>query len=238
MRQALIALAGFAALIGTPALAADMALKAPPPAPQPLCAWCGWYVGLNAGYGWSVHNDKFALPPPGTFRGLDPRGGFGGGQIGYNWQSANFVFGLEADIEGADINAQATDAAGNFFKSRLDYFGTVRGRIGYAFGPSLLYATGGFAYGRVENVANSAGGPTFFSKTRTAAGYVAGGGYEYRLNPAWSLKAEYQFINLGRTDPVNPGLGSACAFGPKCESDAFHTVRLGVNYHIGAFNRP
>ena len=237
MRQALISLAGFVALIGTPALAADLAVKAPPQTPA-VCAWCGWYFGFNAGYGRSEYSDKFALPPPGTFSGLDPQGGFGGAQIGYNWQNADFVFGLEADIEGADINAQATDPVGNFFKSRVDYFGTVRGRLGYAFGPSLLYATGGFAYGHVENVANSAGGPTPFAITRTAPGYVAGGGYEYKFSPTLSFKAEYQFINLGRNDPVNPVSGSACSFGPKCEADAFHTFRLGMNYHIGAPIRP
>jgi outer membrane immunogenic protein len=195
----------------------------------PPCVWCGWYVGVNGGYGWSEHNDKFATP---SFGGLDPKGGFGGAQIGYNWQSAQFVFGVEADIQGSGIQASAVDIIGDSFKSRLDYFGTVRGRLGYAFGPSLLYATGGLAYGGIENDAIAVVGPTPFTIKRTATGYTIGGGYEYKLTPAWSLKAEYQFINLGRNDPQNPTFGSVCNLAPKCEDDAFHTVRAGVNYHF------
>src|SRR5262249_48974746 len=64
--------------------------------------WAGWYAGVNGGYGWSEHSDKFAISVVG-FKGIDPHGGFGGGQIGYNWQSGYVVFGVEADIQGAAI---------------------------------------------------------------------------------------------------------------------------------------
>jgi outer membrane immunogenic protein len=198
-------------------------------------SWTGFYIGVNAGYGWSDSSDKFALTATG-FHGLEPEGGFGGGQIGYNWQSANLVLGVEADIQGSGIEDKATDAIGNIFKSRLDYFGTVRGRLGYAFGPSLLYATGGFAYGGIRNDAISVG-PVPFKFSGTASGYVVGGGYEYKLNPAWSLKTEYQYINLGRNDPENAAFGSACKFGPKCEDDAYHTIRLGLNYRFDSDRR-
>src|SRR5262249_17791268 len=106
--------------------------------------WSGFYIGVNGGYGWTANTDS-------AFD-LKPAGGFGGGQIGYNWQGGfglgrAWVFGIEADIQGADISDK--DVFGD--RSKMDMFGTVRGRVGYAFGPALVYATGGFAYGNVEN---------------------------------------------------------------------------------------
>jgi outer membrane immunogenic protein len=199
-------------------------------------SWTGFYIGVNGGYAWSNHSDKFALASS-AFPGIDPQGGFGGGQIGYNWQSGNFVFGVEADIQGSGIEDEARDSAGNVFKSRLDYFGTVRGRLGYAFGPSLLYATGGFAYGGITNDAIAHKGPTPFEFSGTAIGHAIGGGYEYKFNPAWSLKAEWQFAGLGMNDPVFAGV-SACTFAPKCEADSFHTFRAGVNYFFGRGYEP
>ncbi len=92
---------------------------------------------------------------------MTPGGGFGGGQIGYNWQGAlgggNTVFGIEADFQGGDIYNQLIDAAGNSFKSELDYFGTVRARLGYASDRSLYYVTGGLAYGGLKNQAEIGG---------------------------------------------------------------------------------
>ena len=111
---------------------------------------------------------------------------------------------------------------------------TVRGRLGYTFGSSLLYATGGFAYGGIRNDAINAIGPTDFKNHETATGYTIGGGWEYKFNPAWSLKAEYQFIDLGRNDPVFIGI-NACNIGVHCERDAFHTVRVGLNYSLGSY---
>ena len=100
--------------------------------------------------------------------GYQPEGGFGGGQIGYNIQRGNIVFGLEADFEGADINGSKTangtytDPAGNQYaaslglKTTLDWFGTLRGRVGYTFDRALVYGTGGFAYGHVKDEATLA----------------------------------------------------------------------------------
>jgi outer membrane immunogenic protein len=193
-------------------------------------SWTGFYAGVNSGYGWSDHSDKFAVPP--GFGGINPQGGFGGGQIGYNWQGAWFgpsvVLGIEADIEGSGIEDK-TIVQGIGFKSNLDWFGTVRGRLGYTFGPSLLYATGGFAFGGIDNEIGA--GAHFAKNSTTATGYTVGGGWEYKLTPAWSLKAEYQLINLGRNDPVGVNICTSGG-GLKCEDDAFHTLRVGVNYHF------
>jgi outer membrane immunogenic protein len=144
----------------------------------------------------------------------------------------------------------------------VDYFGTVRGRLGYAFGGTLLYATGGFAYGGVRSSASFIDNTTSplaplnarTSNTSTATGWVAGAGIEYKISPSWSLKGEYQYIDLGSgSDAAVPavyGLGSSpitpCAPGSSYSSIcsnlrgrynevAFNTVRIGVNYN---FNTP
>jgi outer membrane immunogenic protein len=106
MKKALIGIASIAALIGTPALAADMALKAPPPA-DPIWTWTGWYVGGNIGYSWGRDHGPITLSDPvaGTLFSVTGNtrldGVIGGGQIGYNWQIKNWVYGLEADIQAS-----------------------------------------------------------------------------------------------------------------------------------------
>jgi outer membrane immunogenic protein len=106
MKKALIGIASIAALIGTPALAADMALKAPPPA-DPIWTWTGWYVGGNVGYSWGRDHGPITLSDPvaGTLFSVTGNtrldGVIGGGQIGYNWQIKNWVYGLEADIQAS-----------------------------------------------------------------------------------------------------------------------------------------
>ncbi len=213
--------------------------------------WTGWYIGVNGGYGWSDHSDLLADPSIISiipYRGLSPSGGFGGGQIGYNWQGVwypHIVLGIEADIQGAGIeDNDKVSSPGfpftSFFESRLDFFGTVRGRLGYAFGSSLLYATAGFAYGVVHNeidgTRNLGQFAIVYKNTGTATGHAAGGGYEYKVNPAWSLKAEYQYIDLGRNDPTTifqSQFLDPCFLSTRCHDDAFHTVRVGLNYHFG-----
>lgn len=149
------------------------------------------------------------------------------------------VLGVEADIEGADIDAKATWVPfGNvtaISESRLDWFGTLRGRLGYAFDSALVYATAGFAYGHVEN-SQADSRPIIFAVDRTATGYTVGGGVEYKLARAWSVKAEYQFIDLGKNDPFSPspGQGLFTNFKTKLEDDAYHTVRVGLSYHFGS----
>ena len=134
--------------------------------------------------------------------------------------------------------------------SSLDWFGTFRGRLGYTFDRTLLFATGGFAFGGLRD--QLTGSVVFLdvdgsSKPMSAkaedvrTGFVLGGGFEYALTPAWSLKAEYQYLDLGsttlsaatgRTDFVENGSGSAKL------DNTFHTVRLGLNYHVGQGYEP
>jgi outer membrane immunogenic protein len=163
--------------------------------------WSGAYAGVNGGFGWSDRTDF-----------LDPTGAFGGGQIGYNFQRGPLVVGLEADFDGAGIS---DSAGGN--KSSLDWFGSARGRIGYALDRALVYATGGYGYGHVKNNA--------FSQTQD--GWVVGNGVEYKFTPAWTARLEAQFYDLGASSTVGPlGMGA----GTHTE---FSTLRVGLNYFFG-----
>jgi outer membrane immunogenic protein len=178
----------------------------------PVTSWTGFYAGVNGGYGFSDS----------THNGVDPEGGFGGGQIGYNWQGGlgfgpNFVYGIVTDIQGADI----TDSRGGS-RSETDFFGTVRGKVGYSFGRTLVYGTGGFAYGDVKNRVPG------FERADTETGYTVGGGIEYKINPAWSVGAEYQFVNLdGDSDRGN-----------NFSDTELHTIRATLNYHFGNVYSP
>lgn len=206
---------------------------------------------------------------------FDKAGGFVGGQAGYNLQWNQFVLGVETDFQGAGIDGSAsastsvtpalppsfrgglsdTVSASAFRESTLDYFGTVRGRLGYTFGPALIYATGGFAYGGFTGNAlatlgiDSRGGTTTYnyavtgSTTRT--GYVLGGGLEYALSPQWSLKGEYQYIDLGGNNGYvgyhldnSQGVVVDRARGYYTIEQNFNTVRVGLNYKLQALVAP
>ncbi len=195
---------------------------------------------------------------------LSPSGGFGGGQIGYNSQGAlhpNLVLGVEADVDGASIkdSAHATLApvdvggtpSGNTYnasaQSELDWFGTVRGRIGYAFGNGLIYFTGGFAYGGVKDslrITNAGGTVATVGKSATNTGYVLGGGLEYRISPAWSIKAEYQYLDLGGETisisqaAIAANTAGVQALGKLSDPHTFDTVRIGLNYRIAPGYEP
>jgi len=241
---ALAAMAAAVMLCGSSLARADgYGPYGPPPGvgyerPYGCCTWAGFYGGVNVGYGWSPNSDQLALSSDSP-TGLSPEGGFGGGQIGYNWQVGNLVFGAEADLQGADISDRVQDLNfGDTFHSSLDWFGTIRGRIGYGFDRALVYATAGFAYGGVRNSVDLAGfAPYRFDGTAT--GYVLGVGAEYKFGPAWSLKGEYQYINLGTNDPTNPAgtpFSAAAGLGvgvPTVRDDEFHTFRMGLNYRFG-----
>ena len=215
LRRTIITLTG-AVMLATAANAADMYRAPPPPAvsykdtPPPYVGvnWSGFYGGINGGGGWSANTDV-----------LNPTGAFGGGQIGYNFQMGNVVLGVEGGFEGSDI---ADKNLG--LKSSLDWFGSARGRLGYALDRTLIYGTGGFGYGRVKNDG--------FGETQT--GWVAGGGVEYKFSPSWSAKVEYLYYDLDApiSSPVGP-LGDGAG-----DRTQFHTVRLGVNYFLGSVYQP
>jgi outer membrane immunogenic protein len=178
--------------------------RAPYTVNQPLNAysWAGPYLGGNLGYAWgSVANNP-----------TKPSGLSGGVQGGYNWQTGAFVFGLEGDI-------QATGANDTFapWKFSNPWFGTVRGRAGYAVNNVLFYGTGGLAFGELL-------GETFgLSESHTTAGWTLGVGVEFGLFPNWSAKVEYLYVDLANSPFTITGASNGIQFG---------VVRAGVNYHF------
>jgi len=204
MRTIFRAAAFAGALIVTPAAAADFYGKAPAYAATPFNGynWNGVYIGVNLGYQWGKV----------TNWGSEPNGVMGGGQIGYNWQFNQVVLGLEADLQGSSAND--TFAA---FKFSNPWFGTVRGRAGYAMNNVLIYLTGGLAYGggRIELAG--------ISETQTHIGWTLGGGVEVGLTPNWTAKAEYLYVRLDDRSYVVTGVNNGFS------SNVF---RLGVNYRF------
>jgi outer membrane immunogenic protein len=279
MKKLLTAIAALG-LVGTPAFAADMAVKAPPPAPEPVYSWTGFYAGVNAGWSWGNDNTTVNFPGPTinsillsspntgsggescplgcTLRQLPigyqetthPNGAIGGGQIGYNWQTtSNWIFGVEADFQASGENASGNahqseqflgtfEPPGGLFvqgkasdsisqNDSLLWFGTVRGRVGYAIWPTvMLYGTGGLAYGRLNESVSASfnascttndvscavtlgflNGPKLttpislnqgFEAAVTKTGWTVGGGIEGAVpDTHFTWKVEYLYMDLG-----------------------------------------
>lgn len=214
------------------ASAADLAArpytKAPPAPVIAATNWSGFYLGGFGGYGWS-ESVRARVPGVGSASAntSDINGGFGGGTIGYNWQSpgSQFVWGLEVDAAGADISDSAT-VFGVTGRDKIDAFGSVTGRIGVAFDAVLLYAKGG--YGWADNKISATGRGVNFSEWKIHSGWTVGGGLEWMFAPQWSAKVEYQYYDLDRdrylAAVIPPGVDL---------SGSFHTAKVGVNYHFG-----
>ncbi len=271
------------------ASAADLPTKAPAymPPPPPVYTWTGFYLGLNAGWGWgnndgvsntvlsSFCNTTLGGCAPNNFSNAavaavpatldtNPNGFIGGGQVGYNLQSGPFVYGVEADFQGADIRGDAT-ATGTVApvgfvglntvsvtgsaSQKIDFLGTLRGRLGWTpTPPALLYITGGLAYGHTKtNVAFSEHvsgacfcGPDPFTSVENdewRAGWTVGGGVEWMFTPNWTVKAEYLYYDLGSVT-LNSSLtqlngGAVPFFGVGIASEATYRgsiARAGINY--------
>lgn len=254
------------------AAAADLPSRMAPPAyvppPLPVFTWTGAYFGINAGYAFD-HEGRFrtieTFPGATTTNVTASSDGFtGGGQLGYNYEFGGFggpggiVVGIEADAAYTDLDGRRTaNFAGvappaslfgttTTFRSKLDYLGTVRGRVGYAFGQFLVYGTGGFAYGGVDNrltINDNAGTIATFGRSRFETGYAYGGGIEYALptnsflnffrSSAVTIKAEYLHYDLGRTNiAFNNGAGVA---GTTRVSNTGDIARVGLNYKFGSY---
>lgn len=283
LKTLLAASAATAALCGS-AFAADLPRRAAPVVVPvaPAFTWTGFYIGGNAGY--ITDLDRYSIATSGVAAanianvaaGARPplvetrsRDGFtGGGQVGFNYQVNFVVFGVEADIAYTDFGttgtAFGTPVAGapggllNTFRQELDYLGTVRGRVGLAFDRVLLYGTGGFAYGQVQNTAsfaNAAGAVQFFGRTdRIDTGYAFGAGVEYAVptdsffnafnifgSNAVTLKAEYLHFDLGTSNvnvaalpSVTAGAVSSGAYISRFETKG-DLFRAGLNFKFGTY---
>ena len=143
--------------------------------PAPAFNWGGLHIGVQGGYGWGTSDES-------TFgNNTSPTGGFGGANIGYDWAiHNNWILGVEADANIGDLNDSVVPAFGpSSIEQKLDYFGTVRGRIGYALGDNLLYGTGGWAWG---HGVRSASGGGLTSDSQSLSGWTAGAGIEHAFS--------------------------------------------------------
>ena len=217
-------------------------------APGPAANWTGFYLGGNFGSASARNETSLAVLGTNEQFTLTPTGKIGGVQAGYNWQAANFVFGVEADIQGSTqkdnrtcvTNCQGANGTFANYDARLPWFGTVRGRIGYAAGPALLYATGGYAYGSVKTDISSAflNGPVSSRFSETKGGWTVGAGIETPatlfsfFGPNWTSKSEYLYIDLGSTSGIIADPGGPAVSTTKVTE---HIFRSGLNYH---FNSP
>ncbi|MEH2550398.1 high affinity Mn2+ porin [Bradyrhizobium sp. AZCC 2262] len=210
----------------SPALAADPPLKVW--ASKKVYDWTGFYVGGHFGYGGgSFGPDTNPLPLQGVAFPHSPIGLIGGYQIGYNRELPNHVvLGVEADSTFPSYLDQS--AMGRLppaaFNTTLDYIGTVRGRIGYAFGPWMPYVTGGFAWGHTHAVINDGSGVGHYQP-----GWTAGIGLEFAVSGNWSAKLEYEYVDLSRQlyDLSGFGLGNVNV------DSRISLAKIGLNYHFG-----
>ncbi|MEH2473014.1 outer membrane immunogenic protein [Nitrobacteraceae bacterium AZCC 2161] len=252
MKKFLIAAALAGMSVG--AEAADLPAKAPytkAPALAAVYDWTGFYVGVNAGVG--VGRDPTRLSIPGLSleqTNLSPLGAIGGVQAGYNWQTSNWMLGLEADIQASGQHEDSTcllscSATTNVrFDRKLEWFGTARARIGYATGPVLTYVTGGFAYGDVKTaITERTPVPVFggfaspfpvagtFTNDQIRTGYTFGSGLEAALGGNWTGKIEYLYIDLGSRTGTYSLAGTTHTVDTRYRDNIF---RAGLNYRFGS----
>ena len=233
--------------------------------------WTGLYAGVNAGVG--INDSRYTLRPTGCFITAVLCGGplsnnplrtdsaefdstvfTGGGQIGFNYQISSFVPGIEVDFNYNGVNESdsvnrplSAPLAGNFVhtvKQKFDFFGTLRGRLGFTpVDSSLVYITAGLAYGHIKSRTTASftlGGDAYAgSSSTTRAGWTVGGGTEYAFANNWSAKLEYLYIDLGKHSYSDPGANAfTTGLGASYATDLRtreHVIRLGVNYKFFGF---
>jgi len=257
MKRLLVGMAAVASFAATGALAADLPAKAPvytkaPVYVDPVFDWTGFYVGGNLGYSWGRSSDTSTVTNTlgvVTFTGSDKSnldGIVGGGQIGYNWQMQSWLFGLEADIQGTGekgsrsflvpfqnvfINAPPPPVPYTL-EQKIDWFGTVRGRIGVLATPKvLLYATGGLAYGDVHsNETVGVTTPLTFGSSNTHVGWTLGAGIEGAIGGNWTARLEYLYVDLGT---VSGSFAVPVGISTYSSHITDNILRVGINYKFG-----
>jgi outer membrane immunogenic protein len=228
----------------TPAMAADLPEPAPPPqapaaytAPGPVYNWSGVYIGINGGYAFGNSSWGATTGFAGTGN-FDVNDGLVGGTLGVNFQTGQFVFGVEADGDWTDISGSTSSStlggcvANCTYQTSNDWLGTIRGRIGYAFDRVLLYGTAGGAGGNVKSSFTDSAGFSA-SGSSTEFGWTAGAGIEYAITDNITAKAEYLFVDLSNGTFSCPagtcGGAGAPAMSVPVSFDA-SLIRAGLNF--------
>ncbi|HXW69843.1 MAG TPA: outer membrane protein [Methylocella sp.] len=199
LKRSLLASTCILTLAGA-ANAADLTPLPPPP----VFTWAGFYLGGQIGYGWATDNGNiYNFGPLGPIAAANavapsstsPDGVVGGAHVGYNWQLAQWVFGLEGDVDGTSLKQTILPLPYVSSTTNLFIQGTILGRVGYAFDHLLVYAIGGGTWGGIHNTYNVSG--TIASYPTARSGWTVGGGLEYAVTDNWSLRAEYRYANFG-----------------------------------------
>jgi outer membrane immunogenic protein len=225
MRSTLLATVSSLALTAaTAASAADLPIKAPPPPASAAWSWAGPYVGLSLGAGRreSAFYDlgdptccQLAFASEAAFWSPSKWGVTVGGLAGYNWQFGNVVAGIEGDINWIDGKSSATitpDFGGPLSaKASIDWFATVRARLGFTFFRSLIYVTGGWAGAQFSHEWGYAIVPPSrrFSYEDFRSAAVIGGGIEHMLTPNWTVRVEALYADFGDSTVVLNDFGGS-----------------------------
>jgi outer membrane immunogenic protein len=242
MRKLLLGTVSMAVIgLAAPALAADLPARKYTKAPAPVAAvydWTGFYIGGNAGYGWS-RDCRRNLTTGADLGCYDATGGVAGGQIGYRWQSGGWVYGLEAqgdwaDLKGSALNQAIASPALTRLGSKIDAFGLFTGQIGYTWNSTLLYLKGGAAVTdrRFDYINDATGLVTASTGFATRWGGTVGAGLEYGFAPNWSAAVEYDHIFEGKHDVVFTTPAGTALTGRTSGGDT-DLITARINYRFG-----
>jgi len=240
MKHIFTACLALLALGASPASAADqrMPTKAPPLAAPPVAPWTGCYIGVNVGGVWAreKYTDPLALPPEDALGSHTASGFTGGGQLGCDWQSGAWVFGVQGMFDGADLKGDHL-FDGDVFHTRIPWWASGTVRIGYLVDPAvLLYVKGGVVFKRQEETIIDAGiVEAAAEKTRT--GFLIGGGAEWRFWTNWSFFVEGAYLGFDNTNitftafPEPPATVAGPPFPLRIRENAA-VFLAGVNYRF------
>jgi outer membrane immunogenic protein len=230
MKKIILTRIALAALGCGSAVAADLPARVPVKAPAPVMSygynWSGFYIGAHGGGGWS---DRCVTVGGAADGCHDADGWLAGGQVGWNMQTGQFVFGLEFSGSWADINGSHAPLLfpADTYNSDVNSIFMLTGRVGMAFDRVLLYVNGGGAWVRNE-FSYAVAGVNSDSIKNTRTGWTIGGGIEWGFAPNWSIAAQYNFIDLGDKDLVFPVAGFTAT-----ADQELHLATVRLNYRFG-----
>jgi outer membrane immunogenic protein len=225
MKNQLFVAAAALAIAVSGAQAADLPVIPPPLAatPAPADDWSGFYLGIHGGYGFG----ETEISIPGLATDYDIDGWLAGVQAGYNFQSGMWLFGVEADIAYSSIDGSIAVGGQTPLTAATDinWLATIRARAGLHYDRWMPYITGGVAFADVDHTMTV---PVAFAASDTLVGWTVGGGVEAMLDPNWTAKIEYLYVDL---EDVDFTAGAAAPI-PGTFDDDFHVIRAGLNYHF------